>query len=93
MFSDICLSKCNSEWWEISWLYLYDFSNVYFISVYECGDPPYFPTMVSKIKKDFTLKWLEEIGKEDLKECYPRSDTPSQKEDLCKPFSITIPKP
>ena len=58
----------------------------------KCGARPYLPTKFAKIKKDFTLEWLEKIGKNDLKECYPRSKTPSQKDHLCKPH-IFIPRP
>ena len=59
---------------------------IFFIPGQKCGVKPYHPTRFSKIKKDFTLEWLEKIGNKDLKECYPSSKTPSQQHDLlCKP--------
>ena len=38
-----------------------------------CGEPPFLPSTFTQIKKDFTLKWLEDIGKKDLRDCFPES--------------------
>ena len=57
----------------------------------KCGAPQYLPTKFAKIKKDFTLEWLEKIGKKDIKDCYPKTKPPSQIK-FCKPY-LVIPRP